>query len=184
MLGDRLSKLRMRERVGLLLAVIAVALLLMDNLVVQPVAKEYKNLGAAIAAERAKLAYAETVVTLESQIMERFGAVKDLLGAPQPEVVSVDLMKGRIDELAKKSEVLLFSIKHRPVKDMGFYQEFAVEIGEFEATEDNLLRFLHSIRTEESIYRVSKLDVKPDPEGDLVRGSMMITKVAMAPEMT
>ena len=182
MLADRLSKLRTRERVGFLFALVAIALLLMDNLVIQPVARAYNDIGAQIKEQEVQRSYARNVISMQDEITQRFDSVRNLLGEPVPEPVAVDLMKGRIDELAKASNVLLFSMKHRPVKDMGHYLEFYVEIGEFEADEAGLLRFLHSLRSVEGTYRISKLDIKPDRDGELIRGSMLITKVAMPPE--
>ena len=58
MLGKRLSKLRTREQAGLLVSCVAVALLLIDNLVVQPVVRSYDALGADIKVRQKELAYA------------------------------------------------------------------------------------------------------------------------------
>ncbi|MDA1044116.1 MAG: hypothetical protein O3C57_02715 [Verrucomicrobia bacterium] len=179
MLADRLSKLRFRERAGLLFAVVAIALLMMDNLVVQPVARAYGAIGVEIKNQENQRAYVRSVISMEGEIGRRFESVRSFLGDFKPEPVMVDLMKGRIDELAKESGVLLFSMKHRPVKDMPHYREYYVDIGEFESDEASLLRFLHKLGSEESTFRVSKIEMKPDQEGELVRGSMSITKVAM-----
>ena len=179
MLAERFSKLRTRERAGLLFAVVALALLVIDNLVVQPVARAYDGIGVEIDNQEKQRAYARSVISMEDEIEQRFDSVRALLGGAKPEPVMVDLIKGRIDELAKECSVLLFSMKHRPAKDNGHYLEYFVDIGEFESDEASLLRFLHRLRSEESTYRISKIDVKPDQEGELVRGSMTITKVAM-----
>ncbi len=182
MLADRLGKLGIRERIGLVLAGLALMFLLLDKVVVQPVSQRYDAMNGVIAGSLEEYRFAAAVVETEAAVDREFGRVRAILGDPVPEVQMIDRMKETIDELVKKSDIQVVMMRGLPAKDMGHYLEYVVEIGEFECDEPGLISFLHAIQGGERTFRVSRLNIRPNADGKSLRGSMLISRIAIPGE--
>ena len=181
MFFDRLNKLGGRERAGLLLAIACILFLVLDNLVIRPMNERYRALDADIDTEAKTLVYHDDVLDSGGTIEERFREVQTRLGVSMPPAEAIAHMKGEIDTLARQNDLVLLSIKHREPQRTDYYEEYIVDVGDFESDEPSLLRFLHGLRALPGAFKVSKLKIAPDRSGGLVKGSMTITKVMMLP---
>ncbi|MDA0989823.1 MAG: hypothetical protein O3A51_03630 [Verrucomicrobia bacterium] len=176
---NRLQNLRGRERVGLLLCVAVLLVLVLDNFVVRPMSERYRQLDMAIAGEAQKLTYHDSVMDAAGAIEARFRDIQAKLGASLPQAEAIAQMRGEIDRLAEDTNVVLLSMKHRDPLSKTYYDEYMLDVSEFETDEISLMRFLHGLRSLPGTFQVARLKINPDRSGSIIRGSMTITKVMM-----
>ena len=184
MLAERLSRLDGREKFGLLVVVLAIVLLILDWAVIRPINTRCRALDVDIERESKALAYQESVLQAGPQVDRQFTDIRERLGTAMPPAEALEVMKGEIDRLAQESEVSLIATKHRDPRHAEFYDEYALDIGDFETDEEGVARFLHAIMTAPGTFRVTRLKIAPDNTGKRVKGSMTVTKVTAAADET
>jgi hypothetical protein len=184
MIWDRLRNLGLREKLGLAVAGLFVFGLLLDRLVISPIVRNYVELGREIRKESKALSMKRWIAGTEPTVRESYQAVSGRLGRFTSQAQAIDAMKGQIDELAARTGVVLVSREHRHPREERFYQEYYVEIGEFEAGITNLVRFLHALPNAPGILRVRHLNTVPDRKRRILKGSMLISKVMLPAPLT
>jgi hypothetical protein len=158
-----------------------VVVVVLDRLVVDRLTEAYGWLDRDIAQEVMALEYNASVRRVAPDIERAFETVRGRLGEPLPAAEAIERMKAEIDELARAADVTLRSIRHREPRHRTFYDEYTLDVGDFETDEFGLLRFLHSLISMQGTYRVTRLKLAPEPGGQRVKGSMTISKVTMPP---
>jgi hypothetical protein len=179
MWGERLGRLGARERAGLILAIVFVVVVVLDHLVVRRLTEACGWLDRDIAQEVMALEYNASVRRVAPDIERAFASVRGRLGEPMPAAEAIERMKAEIDMLAQDADVTLRSIRHREPQHRMFYDEYNVDVGDFETDEFGLVRFLHSLVATQGTYRVTRLKLAPEARGQRVKGSMTISKVMM-----
>ncbi len=174
-----LSRIGPREKFGLILALFCIVFLVVDNLVIRPMVARCQELDVSIGnVEKTHSLYIDIIAT--SDVVDRmFNRIRSKLGPSVPSAKAIVQMKREIDELANSTDVTLNEIKHRDPAKREFYDEYFVDIGDFETNEASLLRFLHGLRQLPGTFQVASLKLSPGTDSDRVKGSMTITKVMM-----
>jgi hypothetical protein len=179
MILDRLAKLGAREKIGLLLAVAVIVLLVLDRLLISPTLRYYRELDQRILAEERRIRLNRESIAIEDEVYRRYRRVADLVQTFESPAAGIDSMKGQIDELAGRTGVILVSREHRPPTESDYCQEYYVDIREFEAPETNLVAFLRLVPELPGLLRVDRINLVPDRNRNVVKGSMLISKVLM-----
>jgi len=179
MIFDKLEKLGIRERAALVVAVVALLAVLGDRLVVQAFDDALEAVHTRHETQRKRLNYSRVVMERDEDVSAAYREVADLVDEGTAPAVDIDKMKGEIDDLARKSGLVLVSMKHREPRSERHYDVYAVDIGGFEGTMNNLLRFLNAVQRNDApgLLRVDNLSVTDGREEGTIRGSMTITKV-------
>lgn len=181
MIGEKFDQLRKREKIGLIVALLIVALVLVDRFGVQRVAREIDRLEEEIRAQTLELQYQLAEIAQESVVNARYEMFQPFLGTPSTEAVALDQLKARIDDLARRSGLQIRSMRDRA--DSGEEQPWkrvAVEVSSFEADIDGLIRFLFAVRQEPHVWRIDRLNLSPEPNGRLT-GAMIIAQIVERP---
>lgn len=179
MLAERLSRLEGREKLGLILVVLALSVLILDATVIRPLNARCALLDGDIAVENKTRRYQTAVLSVASVVEQRFAAIRSRLGAPLPASEVINLMRGEIDGLATTAGMVV-EMKPRDPHKSEFYDEYAIDLTSFDADEEGLVTFLQSLVTTSGTFRVTKLKVAPDAAGKRLKGSMTVTKVMMS----
>jgi hypothetical protein len=174
-----LSRIGPREKFGLILALFCVVFLIVDNLVIRPMIVRYEALDLDTETQIATRAWQLAVIAMGPAVDQQFDDIREKLGPAAPAAEAIVQMKREIDALAENTDVILHGIKHREPGEREFYDEYFVDIDDFETNERGLLRFLHGLRTLPGTFQVANLRLAPGTEGARIRGSMTITKVMM-----
>ncbi len=116
---------------------------------------------------------------MEEDVYRRYREVADLVHKVASPSLGIDAVKGQIDDLASKAGVILISQDHRKPVSAEHYQEYFIDILEFEAPETNLVAFLRMIPAAPGLLRVERLNLVPDRKRHVVKGSMLLSKVMM-----
>jgi len=184
MILGKLQKLRPREKTGLSIAMLCVLGLLADRLVIRSVVNRFKLLDDEIEHAEDSLAFNMRVLDREDRISEKYENIRSLLGKTSSPAAAIDNIKGKIDELARQTGVVLVSMEHREPRKSEFYAEYLVEIGKFETEMKGLLRFLHELRKSSGMLTVARLNLSPVKGKNLVEGSILMTKVMLPVDET
>ncbi|MBN1557397.1 MAG: type II secretion system protein M [Lentisphaerae bacterium] len=179
---DRLDKLRTREKIGLLVAVLVLLGLLIDNLVVKPVLRTMARMDTAIEEAESRLAYNLGVLRWKDDVEAQYAALEGLLLPGGSEAEEADKMTAQIDRLAREAGMQVPAMGSLRPASRGACEEYAVEIKSFEADLPNLLTFLYRCRQAPGLLKVSKLALEPKRDSGLAQGSMVITKVLLRGE--
>ena len=182
MILDKISKLAPREKGFLAVGALCIAIFLLDRLVVRSVVKNFKQLDMDIEKAAKVLDYHKQVMNEQDKVTGIYNEISTKLGEVTSFAEEIDKMNMEIDNMARATGVDCPSIGPRDSRPSGLsYEEFFVEIENFQATIEDLLRFLHDVHTFPGMMRVSRLTISPDNrDKDKVKGSMLITKVMMA----
>jgi len=174
-----LDKLGVRERMALFVATLCVMALLLDYLVVRPVIGKLDGLNLEIESETAQLAYNMRVLQWRDTILKQYEEVSGLVGTATSSAEEADALAAEVDAMARQTRVELPSMGSLTPRKTDVYEEYLVEVRDFEAGMAALLAFLYESVQRPGLLRVSKLTVTPDRAGDRLRGSMLITKVML-----
>jgi len=179
MLAERISRLNAREKLGLIVSMLVIVVLVLDRVAVRPLGVRCADLELEIQREAKMLEYQASVMQAQPEVERQFSGIRKQLGAELPPAEAIDVMKGEVDALARETAVSLLSMKHREPRRTEFYDEYAVDIGDFETDEIGLMRFLHALLDKPGTFHVTKLKIAPDSTGKRIKGSMTITKVSI-----
>ena len=132
MIFDKLEKLGIRERAALVVAVVALLAVLGDRLVVQAFDDALEAVHTRHETQRKRLNYSRVVMERDEDVSAAYREVADLVDEGTAPAVDIDKMKGEIDDLARKSGLVLVSMKHREPRSERHYDVYAVDIGGFD----------------------------------------------------
>jgi cell division protein FtsL len=181
-MGITLDRLGKRERVLLLVMLLVFAGVAVDWLLVRPMARRLAVLDAGIRAEESRLAYQDRVLEAREAVRLRYDAARGLVGVAASQAAAIDDLKGEIDDLARRHNIVLQAMDHRESKPEGASQEFWVEIGKCEAAVGDMVGFLCALRDSPGLLRVDRLTLGSAGSTDRVKGSMLISKMMLLAE--
>lgn len=182
MIFDNLNKLAPREKAGLVVALLCILGVLLDYLVVSRVVRAIDDVKAEIERESMELEYNVAVLSRKQSVERQYEGVSGILHEAAVAAEAIDRMKGEIDEIARNAGIAIISMEHREPKSSPNYDEYIVEVGKFESTMEQLVRFLHDLHVADGMLRVSQIKVSADEQGGPLTGSVLITKVMMRSE--
>lgn len=170
-----MDRLGGREKVLLLGMACACLLFVMDLLFVRPVQARIARLESGISQKREELKAQAAVLKAEAAVAREYEQVRGMIGSAASPAAAVDEMKGEIDEIARKSGLVLQSMDNREGAKSAACQEFLVEIGKCEAGFQDLLKFISFVQDSQGLLRVERVTVSPVAP-DRVKGSILISK--------
>lgn len=176
MIGQKLQKLGGREKKWLAVAGLVVAVLAVDGLVVRPLLVRLRDFDARIAATEGAIALDRSVLLQEPAVLRAFASVEPRIESDTKPAESIDRLKAEVDNLARETGLTITSMEQREPRRSDHYDLYVVEVGSFECDIPQLVRFLHDIGEKPGMLRIVKLNVGNAPEGQKVRGSMLISK--------
>ncbi|MFH1339457.1 MAG: type 4a pilus biogenesis protein PilO [Candidatus Omnitrophota bacterium] len=173
------SHLSRREKIIFYVALGFFVLTILDRLIIYPVLSKVRSLSEEIREEKAQikkdlhiLAQKERVIE-ESKKYARY-SIQDL----STEEVTTSLLK-EIGDLANKTGVYLLDIKPTGVKEGTVFRKYYVSLS-CEAQMEQIINFMYSLESSNSLLRVEKYNISPKSEGSsIARCSMIIVKTAI-----
>ena len=179
MMGGRLSRMSSREQVGLVLSVAGVILVSVDWLVVRPVLRESRRLAMEIASAETNLRQCRDVQSVKAGVEKEYRTVSRFMRPSTSRAEEIANMKGEIDEMTRRSGVVVAAMEHEEPRLSPVVEEYFVRIGKFDADRRSLLAFLNELQNSASMLRVAQMSLSPGTVPDQVKGSMLVTKVML-----
>jgi len=171
------DKLSNKEKIGLSIALVFVAVASLDRLLIDPIRGKFQRINQAIKISEKQLGHDLRNVRQRDQIagqFEKYVQYVQRSGSDEEEVAKI---LGEIEALARQSNVHLADMKPQTPKEIDFYKEYFIEI-EAEGEIASLTKFLHQLNTSSQLLRVEKLRLNSRKKGDkTLKASMLITKI-------
>ena len=178
----KFDKLSSREQVGLVVAGIAMLLAVLNGLVVKSIVSRITLLDNLIERSNEKLRLNHQVIKSQKAVEAEFQQVRTMFEQVDSVNAGKESINSGMDELAKKHNVNCASmeaLEPDPKKNMN-YDEFELNISQFDASVANWLRFLHEMNELQKVPgmpRVAKLTLTTIKNSDQVKGSMVISRI-------
>lgn len=174
MFWDKLSK---KERIGLSMAFVFLAVAFLDRLMIAPIRNRFHRLSQEIRTSEKQLGSDLRNLNQKEFITQEYEKNLSYIKRSGSDEEEVAKILGEIESLARKSSVYLVDMKPRKPEGVDFYVEYTIEI-ETEGQMESLVNFLHQLNTSAQLLRVEKLRLNQAKAGSTVlKGSMLITKV-------
>ena len=174
------NKLSKKEKVGLIAAIVVIALTLTDRLVISPIGNKIRRLNQEIKFSEVKLSRDLRNVNNKSAIEGEYtkykNYVKSNYASDEEDVAGI---LAEIEGLARSSSVSLVDIKPQTPKKADFYKEYAVEV-DVEGGMEQIITFLHNLNSSTQLLRAVKLRIGlKDKESSVIKASLVVTKIAI-----
>ncbi|MFC1498967.1 hypothetical protein ACFLS1_10940 [Verrucomicrobiota bacterium] len=186
MIFAKLDKISVREKLGFSIAGLFLFALLMDHLILQPVARKLGSMKTEIRNKNLEFRYNSDMIEIEADVTRQYQEIDKFITISHSDDETINEMKGEIDDLVKIAGMQYNSMndrephapKERPDSNC---KEFFVEIGGFEAKTEDLITFLYKIREQPMLLRVVNLKISQKEKGS-VKGNMLIAKLMRSPD--
>jgi hypothetical protein len=175
----KLDNLSMREKVGLILALVTLLMLLSNALVVQPILGQLKRVNREIAALEETRRFSRVILGRRDKVEKAYASTRTQVGVAGQEALETGQLTMRVDDMAKQAGVALEARSPLTAKEGGAYLEFGIDIKKFEASQESLIRFLHAIAQDSRGMRVSRISINPGKYKDHYLGAMVVTRAAL-----
>lgn len=174
MIWDKLSK---KEKIGLSVAFVFLALAFLDRLLISPVRTKFNALNLQIRISEKQLGGDMRNINQKKFIGEEYEQYLPYIRRSGSDEEEVAKILGEIEALARKSSVYLVDMKPRKPREVEFYKEYTVEI-EAEGYMESLMSFIYQLNTSSQLLRVETLRLNlTKGDSNVLSASMLITKV-------
>lgn len=175
-----LHKLSNKEKIGLIAAIVVIALTIIDRLVISPIGDRARRLNQEIKFSETKLSRDLRNINnkglIESEYKKYKNYVKRTSASDEEDVANI---LGEIEGLARSSGVSLVDIKPQVPKKSDFYKEYVVEV-EVEGSMEQVVTFLHDLNNSIQLLRAVKFRIGlKDRESSVIKASLQVTKISI-----
>jgi len=172
-----LEKLSKKERVGLFIAALFVAVVLIDRVILVPINNKLRQLDLENKAVEKQLSALLRTIKSKDSIPKEYQKYAQYIRKTGSDEEEVARMLSEIEELAHSSNVLLADMKPQPAKAMGAYREYSIEVNG-EGDEESITKFLYKLNNSLQLLRAEKVNLYlKDKNSPIVKTSMLITKL-------
>ena len=186
MILDWLAKLAPREKVGLGVALVCLLIMVLYNLVVETVLTGLDDVGRDLRKAAKTLEYYDRALLRTNGVNEAYSRVTSALAAPADRSEAMDRLNVSVEEIAQRTGLEVSATMPRETQEVldkntgdHIADRYQAGIENFQASADSLLKFLHEIWISADMLRVTKLSITSVKDSNAVKGSMLITKVAL-----
>jgi Tfp pilus assembly protein PilO len=186
-----LDKLSAKEKIGLSVAFVFLAVAFLDRLLISPIRARFNALNQQIRTGEKQLGSDIRNLNQKDAIEEEYRKSFPYIQRSGSDEEEVAKILGEIESLARKSSVYLVDMKPRkpqpvgsppggtsgPAEGTDFYKEYTVEI-EAQGQMESLMNFIYQLNTSSQLLRIETLRITQTKSGSkTLTASMLITKV-------
>jgi len=174
------SKLSKKEQIGLTAAVVIIAVVFIDRLVISPIGENIRRVDQEIKFSEKKLSRdlrnVNNKILIEGEYKRYRNYVKKTSASDEEDVANI---LAEIEGMAQSSGVSLTDIKPQAPKKGDIYKEYAVGV-EAEGSMAQIITFLHDLNNSAQLLRAVKLRLTlKDKESTTVKASILVTKISI-----
>ncbi|MBN3038732.1 MAG: type 4a pilus biogenesis protein PilO [Candidatus Omnitrophica bacterium] len=177
-----ISKLSKREKYILYISVTIIGLVLFDKAVLSPVTNKITKLNEEIDLQEKKLQRYLYILTQEDAITEEHKKYTQNVKQSSSDEEEKSKLLSVIEELARKSSVLLKNMKPGTTEREGPYNKYTVDI-ETESKIAYLADFMYQLEKSPRLLRVKEFNLAPvKSKSSTIKSRMTITQLLVAPD--
>ncbi|MDD5005127.1 MAG: type 4a pilus biogenesis protein PilO [Candidatus Omnitrophica bacterium] len=169
-----------RERVLFIVAVIIISLAAVQIFIIGPIYREYSRLNQEINIKRVRLEKNRRLIKEKNVVKEDFKEYGKQLKTKGSDEKEMSSLLSEIEQIGNASGIYLSDVKPQKIKEMDFYKVMVVEI-KFQATMQNLTKFIYEIQNSTLLLKVSRLQVNSKGGGSsLLEGILQVSKISLS----
>ncbi|MBI4355998.1 MAG: hypothetical protein HY597_06100 [Candidatus Omnitrophica bacterium] len=178
------AKWTRRERLAAAVGAIAVAIVLMDRLVIAPWWHHAQEISQKIGQKEEAMAQQHRLLSREAFVLARLDQYRSYLRPAGAEELDMAAMLKEIDALAQESQVSLGEVKPLPSDANDLYREYALEV-HGDCSLQQWVHFVYLLESSRSLFTIEQagLEASKDTPGRL-QGSLRLTSMAMLADPT
>lgn len=171
-------KLSAKEKMGVIAASAVVTLLVMDRLIISPIAARFRSINQNIKASEKKLVVDIRNINNKDAISAQYGKYKNYVkrtAASDEEEIAAILAE--IEGLARRSDVTLVDIKPQTPKQTDYYKEYIIDV-DAEGDMEHVIMFMHNLNGSSQLLRMPKVRLTlRERESQVVKASISISRI-------
>lgn len=177
----KLSKLSVREKIGVAAAILTLFSLAVDKTVVVPAFSRMAELNSLIGEEEREFRMGLAVLGTQDAVTAEYEQVKRLIELPMsPERISQDTQVEILDVASKSGIALEETPAAAGVIKLGQCEEYLLEVKKVNTDMIHLLNFISDLRGSKGLYRVVKMDIQPgSTENSVMVVSMVVGRTVL-----
>ena len=173
-----IKNMNKRERYIALAAVLVVAVTIIYNFVIDPVAKEWQSFNGEIEAKVSALTRDMSMLAARKTLESNYSAFSKYVRSGKSEEETTAEVLSYLEKLSRDDSCLILNIKPVSTKNLGAYKELLIDMSS-EGSVSQFSKFLYDIEnTQNMILKVRHfvLTSKAGQEG-VLKGSFLISKI-------
>lgn len=174
---SQIFKLPKKKRYMLYIAIVILAAVFFDRIVLQAIMGRMRRLNNAILVQERKTQKTLGILSMEDLIVEEYAKCIKGVGRKHSEEEEKSKLLSEIERLARSSLVSLKNIKPGEIKKIGPYEEYTIKI-EVEAKMDYLVDFIYKLERSPCLLRIESFQLRTKSvKSPVLRGQMTITEI-------
>lgn len=177
------SKLNTKSRILFIVAVVFLALALMDRLMIGPFTSQMKYMEAESKAQKESIKRSKRVVTFREGILEEYSKYSTYLDTgemTQEQIISALLKK--IETLAGQQSVTVTNIRPGAVEEKPNFHVYKTSV-ECEGKLGNVLSFINLLEQSDYLFQVERYTMSPKSKGsEIAKCSLDIARILITGE--
>lgn len=167
-----------KERYLLYIAIVCVGCAVLNRIVFDPLVGKSANLNRQIQLKIRMLENSLCLLNQKEDIQKESGKFANFVKQKFSEEEETASFLNEIEDIAKKSQVLLVDLRPYSAQKTDFHIEYKIEL-EAESDMNQLITFIYNLQNSENILRVQKFHISPkaDKTPTLIKTYLTITKV-------
>lgn len=171
------NKLSQKEKIGLSIAFVFLAVAFLDRLLISPIRTRFRALNQQIKISEKQLGSDIRNLNQKRVISEEYEKYYSYIHRSGSDEEEVAKILGEIESLARKSSVYLVDMKPRKPQETDLYKQYTVEI-EAEGYMESLINFIYQLNTSSQLLRIETLRMSlTKSDTKTLTASMLITRV-------
>jgi Tfp pilus assembly protein PilO len=158
-------------------AVVCVGLAVLNMILLRPLMGKSANLDRRIQLKRQMVENSLRLLSQKEDIQNESGKLVKFTKQSFSEEEETASFLNDIEDIAKKSQVLLVALRPYSAVKLDFYIEYKIEL-EAESQMNQLMAFVYNLQNSENILRVRKFNISPKADNpNMLRANLTVTTV-------
>ena len=161
----------------LCIAIVCVGFIVLNMILLRPLMGKSANLDRRIQLKRRMVENSLRLLSQKEDIQKESGKFAKFAKQRFSEEEETASFLDDIEDIAKKSQVLLVALRPYSAVKLDFYIEYKIEL-EAESEMNQLITFVYNLQNSENILRVRKFNISPKADNpNILRTNLTITTV-------
>ncbi len=173
------SKLSVKEKKGLYIAVLIISIAAFDRLIISPIASSFRKLNHDIKTDEKRLVLGLRNLNQKDAVLAEYQKYEKNIRKTESDEEEVSKTLDEIEGLARKAHVSMIDVKTRSPQQVDFYTEYTMDL-EIQGDPESIANFLYQINTSPLLLRTTRVrfgSQEKDSKG--VKASIVVTRILL-----
>jgi len=161
------SRISQREKYILYVSIVVIGFVFIDRVILSPVMKVLDNLDKETLIQEGELEKSVRIVNNEDSITTEYNKDVQNLKKSSSNEEEIAALSSEIEELARKTSVLIKSIKPLSTEESNLYTKYKIDI-EVETEMPYLMDFIYQLEKSLQLIKVDKISLSPQKKNSPV----------------